>query len=584
MSWILRRASWSVLLSLLSVMIVAAQGTCEGLLEDALFAVEDSCQSMGRNEACYGYQQVEASFLVDVDDDYFTQPADISMIAELETIRTAPLNLNNDTWGVAVMNVQANLPNTLPGQSVTFMLLGDVEVENTVDPESAFQPSDGIELRVSSSAGANIRSGAGLNFNVVGGARFDDILLTDGVSEDGEWFRVIYRERPAWISRIVIDDTAEDIADLPTLTSDLQTPMQSFYLSTGIGEPACETVPDNILLVQGPENIEVNINANGADITIGSTLGLRIIEIDGENFLEAIAFAGEIDFKGQIIRPGRRSIACLDEDFTVSCDASPPEAINGFGGEWCVIEDLPSSLLNYDVDILCPGEAPPVVPTSAPVVNTDTTATEEVTEVETVDNNSSLIEGVDCSTFSLIAPLYPVDAGSHAFSWQGVQGPEITYQLVFYNYEGLEVESFFTPETIRDINLGSDTSTGGEFSWEVRAYQNGAYACVSNRSPVLSRNVIVEQPPNDEGAPPQFTASIASCGAPLGAASYNATVNWSGAIDGVSIDWTDDSGVGGNIYDGAEAGSVSFSSSYFVYTFQSITATSAGIVINLGAC
>ena len=151
--------SSTMVLLLLSVALTVAQGMCSEFVELALEAVETSCEGLGRNQACYGYNQVNASFIDEVEDDFFTAPADISDVAALESIRTAGLNLDSGIWGVALMNIQANLPNTLPGQNVTFMLLGDVEVENSVDPETAFQPSDGIEITVVSPSGANIRSG-----------------------------------------------------------------------------------------------------------------------------------------------------------------------------------------------------------------------------------------------------------------------------------------------------------------------------------------------------------------------------------------------------------------------------------------
>ncbi len=274
-----QRSLWSVLLSLLTIVIVSAQANeCSVFLDEALSALEDNCDGTGRNEACYGYNQISASFISEVSEDFFSQPSDKSDIAEIASINTAPFNANNSTWGVALMNIQANLPNTLPGQSVTFILMGDMEVENAVDPENVFNPSEGVEITITSPAGANVRSGAGLNFNVIGGIQPDETLLTDGVSEDGAWYRVAFDERVAWINEVVFDTTASELADLPTLSDDLRTPMQAFYLRTGIGQTDCAEAPDDLLIVQGPENIEVNITANGADIRIGSTIGLRTVE------------------------------------------------------------------------------------------------------------------------------------------------------------------------------------------------------------------------------------------------------------------------------------------------------------------
>lgn len=573
-----QRSLWSVLLSLLTIVIVSAQtNECSVFLDEALSALEDNCDGTGRNEACYGYNQISASFISEVSEDFFTQPSDKSDIAEIASINTAPFNANNSTWGVALMNIQANLPNTLPGQSVTFILMGDMEVENAVDPENVFNPSEGVEITITSPAGANVRSGAGLNFNVIGGIQPDETLLTDGVSEDGAWYRVAFDERVAWINEVVFDTTASELADLPTLSDDLRTPMQAFYLRTGIGQTDCAEAPDDLLIVQGPENIEVNITANGADIRIGSTIGLRTVEIDGELFLELIVFAGEVEFMGQTLRAGQHSYACLGEegdlgldgeenDLIVTCDPTPPETVEDFGEDWCVLERLPGNLLNYDIEILCPGETPVVV-----------------TNTSRGGATSSNVAGVDCSTMSLISPLGPVNSGNHTFSWTPAQGNNITYQLVFWDFAGNEVESFYTTDTSYNVNLGLDTSTGGQFSWEVRAYQNGAYACVTFRSPQLTRTGELNPVVTSPGAAPVFTASRGPCFS--NGSTYETTVSWQNAPSTpVTIDWTDDLGSPGSASSGATSGSANIQTSYYFYTFQTMTVTAGGQTIDLGAC
>lgn len=571
-----QRSLLSVLISLFTIVIVTAQASeCSALLNDALSALEGNCDGTGRNEACYGYNQVSASFISDVTDDFFTQPSDTSNVADLETIRTAPFNPTDSTWGVALMNIQANLPNTLPGQSVTFVLMGDVEVENAVDPENAFNPSDGVEITITSPAGANIRSGAGLNFNVIGGIRPEETLISDGVSADGVWYRVAFGERVAWINQVVFDTSTEGLADLPVLTDDLQTPMQAFYLRTGIGQAGCAEAPEDLLLVQGPENIEVNITANGADIRIGSTVGLRTVIRDGEPFLEVIAFSGEIEFMGQTLRTGQHSFACLGDegslgldgtanDLTVTCDATPPETVDEFGEDWCVLESLPPLLLNYEIEILCPGETPVVV--SNPSASNAAT--------------SSNVSGVDCSTMSLISPLTPVNSGNHQFQWSSAQGEAITYQLVFWDFAGNEVESFFTSDTSYNVNLGADTSTGGQFTWEVRAYQNGNYACVTFRSPQLIRTG--EMNPPVVGAPSVLSASRGVCFS--NGSTYETTVSWQNAPAIVNISWMDTYGNPGAASSGAMSGSIVIQTSFYIATFQSITVTSGGQTINLGGC
>src|SRR5687767_11050611 len=110
-------------------------GACPALVEQALTDMGQNCDLLDRNSACYGYNRVDATFHESASDDFFSKPADRSQISNLQSIATAPLDVDQDFWGIAVMNVQANVPNTLPGQAVTFVLLGDVKVDNAVAPE-----------------------------------------------------------------------------------------------------------------------------------------------------------------------------------------------------------------------------------------------------------------------------------------------------------------------------------------------------------------------------------------------------------------------------------------------------------------
>lgn len=465
--------SSTLLMTLLSITVVIAQGACSELVVEALNAVDGNCSELGRNEACYGYDQVEASFLGEIGVSTFSQPTDTVSVADLETLRTAPLNLESGVWGVAVMSLQANMPDTLPGQNVTFILMGDVEVENAVDPENAFDPNDGIDVIVNVVAGANIRSGPGTNFNIIGGAANDAVLQADGLSEDGEWLRVAYRERPAWINLITIEDNST-IAELPTLTADLYTPMQAFYLRTGIGETECNEAPDDILLVQGPDNIEISLNVNGADVRLGSSGAFRVVEIDGELFLEVIVFDGTFVVGGVTVHPGQSSLMCLGDegnrgldgssnDRTVEC-IQPPQPIDPgeFGEEWCIIEGIPSTLLHYGIDVLCPGETPP----------------QPVVEQQTTENGAtpSEIAEVDCSSFSI--PAQGIPATDFTLSWNPATNAA-EYHVVVFDSGGNQT-SIVAGITGTSVGLNGGIGFANSGSIHVRAFRNGQYACVAS--------------------------------------------------------------------------------------------------------
>src|SRR4051794_30129175 len=91
--------------------------SCPTLVKQALEAVGNNCGGLGRNSACYGFNRVNATFSEDVNEGFFSKPSDQTNLRSLQSIDTAPLNDAIQEWGVAVMSVQANVPNSLPGQA-----------------------------------------------------------------------------------------------------------------------------------------------------------------------------------------------------------------------------------------------------------------------------------------------------------------------------------------------------------------------------------------------------------------------------------------------------------------------------------
>jgi hypothetical protein len=103
---------------------------CPAVVAQALTAVDTACQRTGRNQICYGNVQLSAEFNDGAGVIAFNAPGDIADLSAIRTVDLSPLDADGGQWGLALMRVQANLPDTLPGQNVTFLLFGDVELEN----------------------------------------------------------------------------------------------------------------------------------------------------------------------------------------------------------------------------------------------------------------------------------------------------------------------------------------------------------------------------------------------------------------------------------------------------------------------
>ncbi|MFN8564536.1 MAG: hypothetical protein U0703_23605 [Anaerolineae bacterium] len=123
---------------------VTAQETCSSFVNEALAQLSTNCGDLSRNSACYGFDHVIATFFAPLTTDAFTHPNDRVELESLQSITTSPLDVQTSQWGIAVIKAQANLPDALPGQAVTFLLLGDVHLQTGVEQGSDMQPMQAV--------------------------------------------------------------------------------------------------------------------------------------------------------------------------------------------------------------------------------------------------------------------------------------------------------------------------------------------------------------------------------------------------------------------------------------------------------
>jgi hypothetical protein len=119
--------------------------SCEMVVETSLHSLETECNEVGRNEVCYGNRLINVQ-LREGENDTFSTPGDRIPINTIESLSLSPMNEANGEWGFALMQVQADLPDTLPGQNVTFLLFGGTEIrpQGEVDGLQAFYVKTGI--------------------------------------------------------------------------------------------------------------------------------------------------------------------------------------------------------------------------------------------------------------------------------------------------------------------------------------------------------------------------------------------------------------------------------------------------------
>lgn len=468
-----------LLLAVVSGGLLVAQGegdtACPVLVEQALAEIGNNCDALDRNAACYGYRRVNTAFFEAQADDFFALPSDRAVITQLQTISTVPLNTAQGEWGIAVLNVQANVPSSLPGQAVVFMLMGDTEVENAIDPANAYTPANPVE--VTALVNANLRGGPGTNFNVIGSVTAGTLLLADGLGGDRTWTRVLREDgSPAWISRDLVQPGVPGALEaLPLLNASNRTPMQAFYFRTRLTGLECIEAPPSLLLVQGPDNVRVNLTINGADIQVGSTIALQTTP---DNVMQLFTLSGEALVGGIVIPAGFTIQMPLGPD-----GREPGGPWTGFRGmtgtelqSFLALQNIPPNLLHYPIQLPTLGDiARTRAAISAPVAPVQREPGAEATDE--APDDVSLGDGV-CAGFVATSPLDAATVGPYTFYWDPTPEAEL-YRWVLLAEDGAVLSIM----DMRSISFTADLlpTYTTVIQWEAQALAGGEVVCSTQR-------------------------------------------------------------------------------------------------------
>lgn len=117
-------------------------------MQQAIALVSETCAQTGRNQACHGYFRVEVK-PQDGAPFFPFAVGDIANVLDIQSLSSAPLDESADEWGVALLRLQANLPDALPGENVTFLLLGDTTLQDdtgnpSLHPMQVFRLRSGV--------------------------------------------------------------------------------------------------------------------------------------------------------------------------------------------------------------------------------------------------------------------------------------------------------------------------------------------------------------------------------------------------------------------------------------------------------
>ncbi len=339
----------------------AQNGTCTAIVQQALAEVQQGCAPTGRNQACYGYVSLQATPRDGVQNFTFAQQGDLADVADIDTLRLSALNTAANTWGIALMKLQANLPDTLPGQNVTFLLFGDVQIQNDASATS------GATVQVTSKANANIRSEPSTNGSMIGLLAVGDQTDANGRNQDGTWLRIQIPDGDAlgWVSASLLT-TADDINTLSVVDStDAPTsykPMQAFYFSTGITQTSCAEAPADGILIQTPQGVgQINLRANDVDITLGSTAFLQA-QANANLTVSVVEGEGHVTSNGETVNVPAGAQVSVPMDANLQAAGAPSDPVPY---DTTLVNPLPVQDLPEPITIAPPASAAEILAANA---------------------------------------------------------------------------------------------------------------------------------------------------------------------------------------------------------------------------
>jgi len=312
----------------------AHSSDCAFVIQEILVSANDICAETGRNQVCYGNIAITAEGRND--NFQFADVGDIADLADIQSLSLSPYNENTGEWGVAVMQVQANLADNPNNQNVTIVAFGDVSLTNAISAPTEFSATLSSNGRTRSTP--TTTDG---DLNVLTAISSGTSLEVLGRNEGGDWLLIRLPEASisgaqfGWISTQVLSISGDKMA-LNVFPNDVlangspapTTPMSAFYLKTGIGETNCVEMPPNGVLIQTPHGAgRVQMTVNGVQMSFGSTVFLKT----DENLLVVAVAEGTATITAngetQFIPAGAESSIELNEDFTLPIGVpSAPQA------------------------------------------------------------------------------------------------------------------------------------------------------------------------------------------------------------------------------------------------------------------
>jgi hypothetical protein len=376
---------------------------CPAIIQAALDAADEACNQTGRNQACYGNVTLNAQPQADVTEFDFDERGERVDVANVSTLELRPWSEDGQEWGIALMKLQTNIPDTLPGQNVTFLLFGDVRIENPVATNT-----EPVTFEVTASGTAYLRGEPDFVAEFTGELPDGESAMVIGRTADSEWILLeLADQSTGWTSyNSVRTDGDFSLLNVVGPTAEPpQPPMQAFYFQSGIADAPCAGAPDSGILVQTPEGAaQVEFTVNEVNIRLGSTIYLQA-QPAGDMTISIVEGQARVEAQGVAVVAPAGTLVRIPLDN--NRQASGPPLPEPYGD----LSNLPVRILDRAITVATPLTADQITRLAAPPAETTDEPPSQADNIQLVSGLwrwATIQQPANCAPRDMVIELYDI--------------------------------------------------------------------------------------------------------------------------------------------------------------------------------
>jgi hypothetical protein len=303
--------------------IQADTGECPVFVKDAMQETLLQCARTPRNRICYGNSDAQLEAKAGFTNIRFQKPGDTVRVEQVSSLSLAALNAETQAWGMAVMRVQANLPDTATNEYVTIVLFGDVQLSEGsaripgAKPMQAFYfkssgktpckeaPRDGILIQTPKGRqqielwvnGANIKMGSTVFFETrVDGELNINTLEGEAVVTAGGVSRVALPGQRVWVPMTANMDVAGPARSARAYNANVvaNLPLSLLPRAITVATPSVPTPKFDSVAPDGTVSLNGEVEAvitGSPNVLIVSSIGFLV---EDASLLEGVQFEDQV--------------------------------------------------------------------------------------------------------------------------------------------------------------------------------------------------------------------------------------------------------------------------------------------------